>query len=186
MTTAIRPTIAAVFLDRRNAEKALDALRVAGFPPTDLGVLTLVEGSDSLQAKAQGADISESRTEEGAIAGGVAGLGIGGAIGLGVLALAIPGIGPALAAGTLASLFAATAGGVAIAGLTGALIGWGLSEQDAAFYEKELQAGRTIVTVSTDERDDDAAVIVRQFGGYDQSTAPLASTTLTDAQNNLA
>lgn len=178
MPAAIRPTTAAVFLDRRKAEHALDALRVAGFPLEDLGVLTLVEGSDSLQAKAQGTDISESLVEEGAIAGGVAGLGIGGAIGLGVLALAIPGIGPALAAGTLATLLTATAGGVAIAGLTGALIGWGLSEQEAAFYEKELQAGRTIVTVTTDSREDEAEGILRRFGGYDQSTAPLTSTAL--------
>lgn len=185
MNTAIRPTIAAVFLDRRKAEQALDALRVAGFLPTDLGVLTLVEGSDSLQAKAPGPDISESRIEEGAIAGGVTGLGIGGAIGLGVLALAIPGIGPALAAGTLATLFTATAGGLAIAGLTGALIGWGLSEQEAAFYEKELQAGRTIVTVSTEDRDEEAEAILRQFSGYDQSTAPMVSTALADLPKEL-
>src|SRR4029079_18159414 len=100
MATAIRPTTAAVFVDRRNAERALDALRVAGFPPADLGVLTIVEGSESLQAKArQTGDMADTLVGEGAIASGGPGLGIGTAIWLGVLALAIPGVGPALAAG---------------------------------------------------------------------------------------
>lgn len=100
--------------------------------------------------------------------------------------MAILGIGPALAAGTLAPLFTTAAGGVALAGLTGALIGWGLSEQEAAFYERELHAGRTIVSVSTADREDEAEEILRRFGGYEQSTAPLVSTGLpippTDAE----
>ena len=64
-----------------------------------------------------------------------------------LLAGLVPGIGPALAGGTLAALLSSAAAGAAAAGVAGALVGLGIPEKDATYYESEYRAGRTIVTV---------------------------------------
>jgi uncharacterized protein (TIGR02271 family) len=85
---------------------------------------------------------------------------------LGILAGVLPAIGPAIAGGTLAVLLSSAAAGAAAAGLAGALIGMGLSKEEAEYYEGELKAGRTIVTVHAGSRRDEAMHILRQHGGY--------------------
>ena len=89
----------------------------------------------------------------GSITGAVAG-GIGGLL-LGMGALAIPGIGPAYAAGSLLSALTATAAGVGIGavtgGLVGAMMGWGLSEEDAHAYAEGVRRGGTLVAVRVPE-----------------------------------
>lgn len=100
----------------------------------------------------------------GAVAGAVTGLGVGALIGAGVLAGVIPVVGPALFAGTLGVLASNAAGGAAVVGLVGALTGWGLSEEDATYYEGEVSAGRSIVTV-TSARSEEAEQIMRRQGG---------------------
>jgi hypothetical protein len=83
-------------------------------------------------------------------------------------------IGPVLALGTLGTILVNAAGGAAIAGIAGALIGWGIPEEDATFYENEVKAGRYLVTVECGYGDD-ARDIVRRHGGYDRASArPMA------------
>jgi hypothetical protein len=79
-------------------------------------------------------------------------------------------IGPILAMGPLAAALVSAAGGAAVAGITGALIGWGIPEEDAKYYEGEVQAGRYVVTVECGQGDD-ARDVLRRHGGYDRSAA---------------
>jgi len=100
-----------------------------------------------------------------------------------VLSGVIPVIGPAIAAGTLGVILSNAAAGAAIAGLAGALIGYGIPEEEARYYHGEFEAGRTIVTIHADGRSGEATAILRRHGAYDMSTrgatAARASTTAT-------
>jgi len=71
----------------------------------------------------------------------------------------------------LAAALISAVGGAAVAGVAGALIGWGIPEADAEYYESEVVAGRFIVTVDKDENSKARGVFTRH-GGYDRSTAP--------------
>jgi hypothetical protein len=86
----------------------------------------------------------------------------------------IPVIGPILAVGPLAAALISAAGGAAVAGIAGALIGWGIPEHDAKYYESEVQAGRYLVTVDRGTRSDDPRAVFTRHGGYDRATAPRA------------
>ena len=97
-------------------------------------------------------------------------------MGLGVLAGVIPVIGPAIAAGTLATILTNAAGGAAIAGLSGALIGWGIPEEHAKYYDGQLQAGRVVVTVHAEDRYDNARTILENHGGYNHESVATSST----------
>jgi hypothetical protein len=63
-------------------------------------------------------------------------------------------------------------GGAAAGGLVGALVGLGLSEEDARYYEGQVREGKTLVAVDAGDRPDEARDIVRRHGGYDRATAP--------------
>lgn len=167
-TTEQRSTAVGVFEDRRQADEAITELRQAGFREDQIGVATR-----QAEGEAPGATTAEegSRAGTGAIAGALAGAGLGGLVGLGVLAGVIPVIGPLIAGGTLATILANAAGGAAIGGLVGALAGAGIPEEEARYYQGELEAGRTIVTVQADGRYDEAVAILRRHGAYDMRTA---------------
>src|SRR5512143_3925385 len=173
MTTEQRSTVVGVFEDRRQADEAITELRQAGFREDQIGVATR-----QAEGETPGATTAEegSRAGVGAIAGVLAGAGLGGLVGLGVLAGVIPVIGPVIAGGTLATILANAAGGAAIGGLVGALAGAGIPEEEARYYQGELEAGRTIVTVQADGRYDEAVTILRRHGAYDMHTAPGAAT----------
>jgi uncharacterized protein (TIGR02271 family) len=111
----------------------------------------------------------ETYADEGAVAGAVAGAGVGALVGIGVLSGVIPVIGPVLAAGALGTVLLNAAGGAAIAGIAGALIGWGIPEEEAEFYEGEVKAGRHLVTVEANGRADEARAILHRFGGFDRT-----------------
>ncbi len=165
MTNTQRATVVAVFEDHDEANRAVDELRRAGFRNDQIGVASRdpKNGAAGLNPAA-GAAV-------GAATGAVAGAGIGGAVALGILAGVIPGIGPAIAAGTLGVILANAAGGAAIAGIVGALIGLGVSEEDAKHYESEFKAGRTIVTVhNADGRYAEAWAILVRHGAYNRTT----------------
>jgi len=85
----------------------------------------------------------------------------------------IPVVGPVLALGTLGTILLNAAGGAAIAGIAGALIGWGIPEEDARYYEGEVNAGRYLVTVECGQGDD-ARDLLYRHGGHDRATAPRA------------
>ena len=98
------------------------------------------------------------------------GLGLGALAGLGVISGVIPVIGPAIAAGTLGVILSNAAAGAGIVGLVGALIGAGVPEHEAKYYHQEFEAGRTVVTVMSDGRGNEATAILLRHGAYDMST----------------
>jgi len=95
-------------------------------------------------------------------------------------------IGPAIAAGTLGVILSNAAVGAGVAGLVGALIGAGIPEEEAQYYQSEFEAGRAIVTVTANGRADEATAILRRYGAYDMSTQGAGTTTTTTtARENL-
>jgi hypothetical protein len=171
MSTATCTTTVGVFATRQDAEAAIAALYQAGFTSSEIGVAS--RNSDgTMNTKKKPATKAKADAEdagEGALVGAVAGAGIGGLIGAGVLAGVIPVIGPALFAGTLGVLASNAATGAAAAGIVGALVGWGVPEEHAAYYESEVAAGRTIVTVTSTGRCDEARTILNTYGGASRS-----------------
>jgi uncharacterized protein (TIGR02271 family) len=183
MAATKQKTIAAAFTNRDDAQRATRALRDAGFNEDQIGVA-------SSRGRTDGDDLTdadeESYAAEGAVAGVATGAGLGALWGLGILAGILPAIGPAIAGGTLAVLLSSAAAGAAAAGLAGALIGMGMSKEEAEYYEGEMKAGRTIVTVNAGARQDEALRILRQFGGYSMGERTGASETRTTASSTAA
>lgn len=169
MSVAKCSTVVGVFDDRSEADRAIDDLRHAGFRNDQIGVVTRDLHGKTVVRK-EGEEETETRAASGALAGAVAGAGVGGLVGLGVLAGVIPVVGPALAAGTLATILSNAAGGAAIAGLGGALIGWGVPEEHAKYYDSQLQAGRIVVTVHAGDRCEKARTILDSHGGYNHES----------------
>jgi hypothetical protein len=167
---ASRRIVAGVFQDRDHASQAIDDLRAAGFRPEDVGVaMRDAEGRGTVVHDAEGNKAAEG-AGAGALGGGLLGGVLGWLVGLG--ALAIPGIGPVLAGGALATAFG-IAGGTAVAGagigaatggVAGALVGLGLPESEAKYFEQGLHAGGMLVTVNAGQRADDALAILQRHG----------------------
>jgi len=167
MAAKQRSTAVGVFEDRCNADRAVAELKNVGFRDDQIGVAMrdTERSKSSIKADAKG----ETFAEEGAVTGVLTGLGLGALAGLGVLSGMIPVIGPAIAGGTLGVILSNAAAGAAVAGLSGALIGYGIPEEEAEFYHGEFEAGRTIVTVQAAGRYDEAVAILRRHQGYDMS-----------------
>jgi len=173
MTTQTRSSVVGVFTDHAQAQRAVNELKRAGFTDDQIGVL----GRDTKGVtKGEGVvDETDSYAAEGAATGLAAGAGIGALWGLGILAGALPAIGPAIAGGTLAVLLSSAAAGAAAAGLAGALIGMGIPKEEAEYYESEFKAGRILITVTATGREDEARAILRRNGAYDASQRPAMS-----------
>jgi hypothetical protein len=105
---------------------------------------------------------AEAPARTGIVAGGV----IGGVLGA-AAALLLPGIGPIVAGGVLASIFGGGAIGGVAGGFLGAFTGMGVPTEQAHFYEREIKAGRTILTVHTRDRQQEVTDILRQNGAHD-------------------
>jgi hypothetical protein len=172
--TIVRTTAVGVFHDREHAQAAVNELRQNGFREEDIGIA--YRGEEHLHG---GHDVSErgSHAAEGAGVGAATGAGIGALWGLGVIAGVLPAIGPAIAGGTLAAILSSAAAGAAAAGLAGALVGVGLPEDEANYYEGEFKSGRIVVTVRAERRYDDAAAVLRRHGGYDMHNREGRTTT---------
>lgn len=154
-----------VFETKARAEKAISDLKAAGFDDDNIGMI--YRDMEGKTVKTGAAD--DTYAEEGAVAGAVAGAAGGALVGAGIIAGMLTPIGPVLALGTLGTILVNAAGGAAIAGLAGALIGWGIPEEDAEFYETEVKAGRYLVTVEAGEREAEARSVLRGHGGFDRS-----------------
>jgi uncharacterized protein (TIGR02271 family) len=157
-----RTTVIAVFDDRGQAQRAIDQLKRAGFTEKEIGV-TARDGEVG-ESERRG-DKGETHAKEGAIAGVATGAGVGALWGLGILAGVLPAIGPAIAGGTLAAILSSAAAGAATAGLAGTLIGLGIPEDEANYYDQEFRAGRAVVTVQAMGRQAEAQSILQQAGG---------------------
>jgi hypothetical protein len=131
-----------IYSTRTAVENATDALVQAGFPTSDISVL-VPESQGGTGVKDIGTE-KATKAPEGAAAGVTAGGAIGGTLGLlaGVGLLAIPGLGPFIAAGPIMAGLAGLGVGGAVGGVTGALIGMGIPEFEAKRYEDRLKKGR--------------------------------------------
>jgi uncharacterized protein (TIGR02271 family) len=157
--------VVGVFETKARAEQAIEDLKAAGFDDDKIGMV--YRGTDGEMVKTGAAD--ETYAEEGAVAGAVAGAAGGALVGAGIIAGVIPVIGPVLAIGTLGTVLLNAAGGAVIAGIAGALIGWGIPEEDAEFYENEVKSGRYLVTVEANGRAVEAREALHRRGGYDRA-----------------
>jgi uncharacterized protein (TIGR02271 family) len=159
-----RTTVIAIFDDRARAQSAIEQLKRAGFTEREIGVTARDGDTGSAEVLRDGGG-KETHAKEGAITGLAAGAGVGALWGLGILAGVLPAIGPAIAGGTLAAILSSAAAGAATAGLAGTLIGLGIPEDEAKYYEEEFRAGRTVVTVQAMGREAEAQSILRAAGG---------------------
>src|ERR1700720_3698770 len=155
--TTNRSTVVGVFEDREDARKAIEALKDDGFAADAISIL-----SPDKEATQQIAEDTGTHAGAGAATGAVTG-GLLGGIG----ALAIPGVGAFIAAGAFATALGGAAIGAGIGAIAGALMGMGVPEEHAKYYEGEAKAGKTLVTVRADNRYDDAQRILRDYGAYD-------------------
>lgn len=159
----------AIFTTRSAAENAFNNLRDNGFRMEDISVL-LPENVGNKDLGTQKA----TKAPEGVAAGAGTGALIGGTLGLlaGIGALAIPGLGPFIAAGPIMATLAGVGVGGTIGGLAGALIGMGLPEYEAKRYEGRVKQGGILASVHCDNADwvRKAKDILQASGGEDISS----------------
>jgi uncharacterized protein (TIGR02271 family) len=163
-TSTQRSTVVGVFDDREDAREAIEALKDDGFNADSISILSPDKQATQEIAEDTGTHAG-SGAATGAVAGGILG-GIGGWL-VGIGALAIPGIGPFIAAGAFATAIGGAAIGAGVGAIAGALVGMGVPEEHAKYYEGEAKAGKTLVTVRADGRYDDAQQVLREHGAYD-------------------
>jgi len=168
--TKARTVAVGVFDQRSDAQRAVRELKNAGFTDEQIGVVAqeTQEGSNEDSDSALN-NTSENKSAEGAAAGAVAGAGVGALWAMGIAAGILPAIGPVVAGGLLGSILLSAAGGAAVAGIAGALIGLGIPEEEARYYEHEFRGGRTIVTVRANGRYNEAVDILERNQGFDMT-----------------
>jgi hypothetical protein len=160
-----REVAVGVFSDPEQARDAINALKAAGFGGSDISLLMPDRGQARGMAEETGINIGEGATT-GAVASGTLG-GLGGWL-VGMGALAIPAVGPFVAAGVFASALAGAAIGAGVGAIAGALVGMGVPEEEAKYYEQEMRrGGRTLLAVRAGSRMDEADDLLHRFGAYD-------------------
>jgi hypothetical protein len=163
-----------IYADREMAENAVDRLLASGFRSEDISVLL----QDNVGTK-DFAHEKQTKAPEGTTTGVVAGGVVGGTLGLlaGIGALAIPGLGPFIAAGPIMGALAGLGTGGVVGGIVGALIGMGIPEYEAKRYEGRIKAGGILLSVHCDNSDwvGKAKDILKQTGAEDISSSGEAS-----------
>jgi hypothetical protein len=139
-----------IFTTRLHAEEAVDALRAAGFRNTDISVLF----PDNVGSKDFAVE-HHTKAPEGSAAGAASGAVLGGVLGwlAGIGMLAIPGIGPFIAAGPIVAALAGMGAAGAVGGIVGALVGMGIPEYEAKRYEGRVKNGGILLSVHCDNSD---------------------------------
>ena len=152
------------------AERAVDELVAAKFSNADVSVLMAdTQGSKDFAHEKQ------TKAPDGATAGASAGGSLGGTLGLlaGIGALAIPGLGPFIAAGPIMAALSGAAAGAGLGGVTGALVGMGIPEYEAKRYEGRVKNGAVLLSVHCDTSDEitRAKDLLKRTGAEDISSA---------------
>lgn len=154
-----------IFSTRSNVESAVNKLKVAGYPNTDISVLFPHDETTKEFAAEKG-----TKAPDGAMTGASAGVVVGGALGwlASIGLLVIPGVGPFIAAGPIMAALA----GAGVGGVGGALIGMGISEYVAKRYEGRVKKGGILLSVhcSSSVRVDTAEGILKDSGAEDVSS----------------
>lgn len=167
-------TITALFDRHEDASTAVSKLEAGGVPHSDISIVSNNEGDRHAGLIARDGDHVSADTKEkakdGTGTGATLGTVVGGAAGLltGLGLIAIPGVGPVVAAGWLVATLTGAGIGAAAGGLAGGLTGAGVSEQDAHAYGEGVRRGGTLVTVRADEaRGPMVMDILEQHGSVD-------------------
>ena len=164
-----------IYSTRAGVENGADALVRAGFPSPDISVLL----PESLAGTKEMGTEKATKAPEGTAAGVTTGGVIGGALGVlaGVGLLAIPGLGPFIAAGPIMAGLAGLGVGGAVGGVTGALIGAGIPEFEAKRYEGRLQKGGILLSVHCDTSEEvkRAKDVLKSTGAEDVTSTGEAS-----------
>ena len=159
-----------IYQTQNDAEYAVDALRAEGYRNTDVSVL-FPENKGTKDFAVE----KNTKAPEGTAAGATTGVVIGGVLGwlAGIGALAIPGIGPFIAAGPVVAALAGVGVGGAVGGVAGALIGMGIPEYEAKRYEGRIKEGGILLSVHCDDRDwiTKAKQILERTGAQDIASA---------------
>jgi len=137
------------------AEAIVDQLKMAGFSYDDISVLF-----PDKQGSKDFAHEHHTKAPEGAATGAGAGGVVGGTLGLlaGIGSLAIPGVGPFIAAGPIMAALSGAAVGAAVGGIAGALIGLGIPEYEAKRYEGKIRKGNILISVHTEDSNEASRV----------------------------
>ena len=137
-----------IYRTQADVEYAVDLLRAEGFRNTDISVL-FPENKGTKDFAVE----KNTKAPEGTATGAATGAVVGGALGwlVGIGALAIPGVGPLIAAGPIVAALTGVGGGGAIGGIAGALIGMGIPEYEAKRYEGRIKEGGILLSVHCDD-----------------------------------
>ena len=156
------------------AEQVVQRLQTSGFPSEEISILL-----PDTEGKHDIGHVKASKAPEGATTGAATGGVTGGVIGLlaGIGALAIPGVGPLIAAGPIMAALSGAAIGGATGGIVGGLIGLGIPEIEAKRYEEKLKAGNYLIAVHTrdDDEEDRAKEIFKDARAEDITTSSMSS-----------
>ncbi len=159
-----------IYRDRTHTEEAVDTLLDSGFRREDISVL-LPENEGTKDFAAE----KNTKAPEGTATGAGVGAVVGGTLGLlaGIGALAIPGLGPFIAAGPIMGALGGIGGGGVVGGIIGALIGMGIPEYEAKRYEGLIREGKVLLSVHCDNSDwvGRAKDILESTGAQDISSA---------------
>src|SRR5262249_26467322 len=163
-----------IYQTQADVEYAVDLLRSEGFRNTDISVLF-----PENQGTKDFAMEKNTKAPEGTAAGATTGAVVGGTLGwlAGIGALAIPGIGPLIAAGPIVAAFTGGGGGGAVGGVRGALVGLGVPEYEAKRYEGRIKSGGILLSVHCDNSDwtKKAKGLLERTGATDISSTGEAS-----------
>jgi hypothetical protein len=157
-----------IFANIANAEAAIDGLTMAGFSNQALSVLL----SDQDEARVLATE--NTGASDGATAGAGVGGVVGGALGLlaGIGVLALPGVGPFIAAGPIMASLAGLGVGGAVGGFVGALIGMGIPEFEAKLYDLRVKDGGVLVAIHCENSEgiSKARDVLKAVGAEDIAT----------------
>src|SRR5690349_1393520 len=159
-----------IYPNRASVESAVDALKAAEFRNSEISVL-LPEGAGTKDF----AHEKSTKAPEGATTGAGTGALLGGGLGwlLGIGALAIPGLGPFIAAGPIMAALAGVGVGGTVGGIVGALVGMGIPEYEAKRYEGRIKEGNVLASVHCDSSEwvSRAKELMKRTGADDVSSA---------------
>lgn len=146
-----KKSVFCIATSREQADRIVDQLKTANFSNNDISALFADKGTSRDFAHEK-----NTKAPEGAVTGAVTGGGVGGALGwiAGIGALAIPGVGPFIAAGPIIAALSGAAIGAAVGGIAGGLIGLGIPELEAKRYEGKIKEGNILISVHTESSEE--------------------------------
>ena len=144
-----------ILRNRNNTSYVINQIKSAGFEDSDISVLSAGEASTGGESVRSDKD-KDTKAPEGAMTGGAVGAGAGALVGLlaGIGALAIPGLGPFIAAGPIVGALSGAGVGAAAGGVVGGLIGLGIPEHEAKVYHERIQSGDLLLGIHVESNEE--------------------------------